>query len=150
MFPLEMFLTLTSLSPLCLSKFLRHSPKKLTIYIKQLKLGHRSMPDLSTSHIWQPMQLNLITSSSSRKSSSRRDNCSSISASSFFCCSTSSLNLFWVISSVSVSVKIRLEQEHRSVKLLLTYLYTCDCTVYLKLMNHRLYYFFESTSSKAL
>ena len=81
-----------------------------------MKLRHRSMPDLITSRISHPkMQLHLITSSSSRKSSSRRDNWASISASTFFCCSTSSLNLFWDISSVSVSVKIRLQQEHREV-----------------------------------
>ena len=58
--------------------------------------------------MWETIK---ITSSSSRKSSSRRDNCASISASTFFCCSTRSLYLFCVISSVSVSVKIRLKWE---------------------------------------
>ena len=54
------------------------------------------------------------TSSSTLKSSSCRVNLASISSSIFFCCSTNSLNLFWEISWVSVSVSIRLQEEQIS------------------------------------
>ena len=54
------------------------------------------------------------TSSSTLKSSSCRVNFASISSSIFFCCSTNSLNRFWEISWVSVSVSIRLPEEQIS------------------------------------
>lgn len=79
--------------------------------------------DINYNQLFKRWKTIKITSSSSRKSSSRRDNCASISASTFFCCSTRSLYLFCVISSVSVSVKIRLEMRNRKNITYPTYIY---------------------------